>query len=734
MEKYENDLLNYPFTIRTQVSHKKGESDRKRIYCEDICTFDIETTSFFYDYDRKPFLYHPGEDPNYWCGVYAGTLCYLWQFGINGSYYYGRELDDFIKLLADFPPEMHVRIFVHNLPFEWNALAYKLTWNKIFAKTAHKPIKASCKEFPNIEFLCTLSLENCSLAAWGEMLGIPKLTGQLVYNVMRTPLTPLTAEELEYGQRDLEVMYVGLKKELTIYKSVWKLPMTSTGKIRQVVKQILFDSPGYVPYIKKLVPENPYQLHTSNLCFQGGYTHGNRTMINHVWENYDGKHGGHYDFTSSYPYELVANKFPCTSWMYMKKELPDPATFEDHAYKMHLVLIGIESQFQNNYISTNHCACVNAEEDNGRLMKADSCDIWVTELDWDIISEAYSIKKVEVLEVWEAKKDYLPLPFVEYVLQLFADKTELKGVDKDRYNMIAKPFLNGLFGLCCTNVVMGEVEYDPEDHKWSKQRLTSAKVNEHLEKIRKYTDKRYFLNYDWGVWCATSARHKIWKLIMQYDRHVLYVDTDSLFTNIPIDFTEYNKSIDAKLEKVCAERGLDVCKTRPKSRKGKICYLGRLVEEPEWVQFKYLGSKRYCERRKYDPEKDPEELDGKLHLTCAGINKEAVSVLKDDINSFKWNMVFDKDEEDVSKLLHTYVEYQPDITFPDGYVSHQRSGVNLRPNGYKLKPDQTYEDLMEGICYGLKNEQYENQLRSVWYDDLPFAEDVHYVQLNIGKE
>ena len=162
MQKYTGELTNYPFTIRTITSHKKGESENKRIFCEDIFTFDIETTSFFYGDDNIPFIYHTGEDPDYWNEVNAGGIPYIWQFGVNGTYYYGREFEDFYRLLDDFPENMKVRIFIHNLSFEW-AWCDGLTWEKVFARTPHKPMKASCKEFPNIEFLCTLTLENMSL-------------------------------------------------------------------------------------------------------------------------------------------------------------------------------------------------------------------------------------------------------------------------------------------------------------------------------------------------------------------------------------------------------------------------------------------------------------------------------------------------------------------------------------------------------------------------------------------
>ena len=701
MQKYTGELTNYPFTIRTQVSHKKGEADKRRIFCEDIFTFDIETTSFFYDIDKKPFLYHPGEDPDYWCGINAGGLPYLWQFGVNDHYYYGRDFADFYRLLEDFPDNMKIRIFVHNLSFEWNWMD-GLTWNKVFAKSPHKPIKASCAEFPNIEFLCTLSLENMSLADWGDTLGIPKLVGFLDYNRMRTPLTQLTDEELQYGQRDLEVMYAGLKRELETYSSVWKLPMTSTGKIRMVCKDLLLCENEYRNFIKKLVPENPYMYRTSMLVYAGGYTHGNRCFVNRVVYNDDGKHGGHYDYTSSYPFEMVVGKMPMTTWEYVAKKIPDDSRFDDYAYKMHLIFKDLRSELQNTYIPFSHCECVLPVLDNGRVRKAKQCELWCTEQDWQIIKQAYSWASVEVVEMWEARKDYLPKKFVEYVLELFA----LKANDP-KY----KPFVNGLYGMCVTALLQSEVEWNDEDGEWHIHRITEEKVIEHLEKLRRFKDNRYFLNYDWGVWISNGSRVRLWNdLIIPYDKHVIYADTDSIFTDIALDVSAYNKTIDERLKKVCDIRGLDFEKTRPYSKKkGYKTPLGQLTVEPEWSEFKTLGAKKYCERWKSD---------GKLHLTISGVSKDAVSLLKDDINNFRDGFIFDKDEPDVHKLMHTYFDSQPDITFPDGYVSHQRRGVNLRPNGYRLSLDASFDDLAKGIMNEAKSESYQNHLRGIWYDDI----------------
>ena len=351
-------------------------------------------------------------------------------------------------------------------------------------------------------------------------------------------------------------------------------------------------------------------------------------------------------------------------------------------------------------------------------MEADECDIWITEQDLEVIDLAYTYdkKKTQVLEVWRAKKDYLPLKFVEYVLQLFHDKTALKGVDDEAY-ALAKAFLNSLYGMCVTALIASEVEWLDDKLDWKIHKITKQKVEEHLKKLGMWRDTRYFLNFDWGVWISNGSRTRLWKdIIIPYDKHILYADTDSAFTDIAIDWTDYNKSIDARVARVCEERGLDIEKTRPYSKKGKQSKIGNFTTEPMWTEFKTLGAKRYCERRAFKEGDD--DLDGKLHLTVAGINKEAVSCLHDDIENFKNGCVFDKDEDDVSKLLHTYIDYMPDIIFPDGYVSHQRRGVNLRPNGYKLKMDKSFDDLIDEASNGFYNESYETHLRSVWFDDI----------------
>ena len=715
MEAYAIDrpLKDFNYNLRVVKSHHKGEYGKQTIYCEDIFTFDIETTSFFYKDDLKPFLYKPGKTPEYWTEQNAGALPYLWQFGINDKYYYGRELTEFYQALSDIPNHIKIRVGVFNFPFEWHFLD-GLHWDFIFAKSRHRPIKATCIEFPNIEFYCLYALIDRSLEEWGKTLGIEKL--EMEYNKLRTPLTKLSRKELQYAQRDLEIMYYGIKDELREYGSVWNLPMTATGAVRRMCKELLMANDDYKRYIKKLLPSNWYQYATSRKVFWGGYAHANRTCTGITWKNKDGKHGGHFDYISAYIAQMaLRHGFPCTEWAYAPKRLPDPEVdLEKRAYKLHLRFKNIRCEMQNTFIPFAKVKSENAVVDNGKIISADIVDIWCTDLDYYVIRKMYTwgedrkneSEGVEILESWYAYTDYLPKALVSNLLELFVNKTTLKHVPgrENDYNH-AKKRLDSIYGMCATSLIQASINWDMNAEEWSYDSVYAKDVEERIHKLKFWKDTRYFVAYDWGVYVAAWSRYTLMMdLIIPNDNICMYSDTDSAFLKKNIDFSQYNAEVERKMEEVCIKRGLDPEKIRPYNPDGIKCVLGALSREPDFVEFRTLGSKRYIERRKDT---------GKLVMTVSGVNKEAVESLQDDINNFKDGTVFDKDAKEVSKLLHTYIDHMPDITFPDGYISHQRRGVNLRPNGYRLRTEREPEEIIKDISKGAHVSEYEKHLRGV---------------------
>lgn len=706
MIPYANQLRDYKFNVETKRSHHKGKDGKykKDKYCNDILTFDIETTSAWIR-EGKIIGYEKGHSNEFWNDLEPLALCYLWQFSINGDVYYGRELEDFWKVLGDLPADVKFIIWVHNLSYEFQFLCNILTWDKVFARTPHKPMKCSCKEYPQVEFRCSYILTRLSLASWGKQIGVQKAVGDLDYEKIRTPLTPLTDEELHYGEMDCRVLEAGIKEYLKKYKTLRNIPLTQTGTVRRVVKELLTSDKEYVRKVKKLVPKSAKEYKRLQRIFAGGYTHANQMYAGKVVDEFI----EHYDFASSYPTVMIAEKYPMSAWYYNGvNTIPDESEFENTAFIFCLEFQNIRSISFNTYIQTSKCTGSGFKFDNGRLLEAETMEITVTEQDWITIKNNYEWDHLTVRRIYRADKDYLPRPFLKYILELYGNKTSLKGVSgqEDLY-LQSKQYINSLFGMMVTALIQSDIVFS--EGQWSTKALTEDDVIKKLTKLKDFHDreKRYFLSYSWGCWVTAYARRNLWKCIESCDHDVLYGDTDSLFIRGKQDFTWYNKEVTEKLRRSCEVNDIDFNLTRPKTPKGVEKPLGVFEKEDDCCQFKTLGAKRYVERRIND---------NKLHLTVSGINKDAVELLKDNIDNFRDGFDFDKDSECVTKKLSTYLDDIPDVIWPDGYKSHHKYGINMRNTGYLMTITDEYKLLIKYMEYTLDDlpEAFINHLRGTW--------------------
>lgn len=684
---YDNQLTTYKYQIRTRKSHHKNKDGSYTVtnYCDDIFVFDIETTSAWLEND-KVIAYKKGCSADYWNNLTPLALPYIWQFSVNDTVYYGRELSDFTSVVLNhLPKDVNIIIWVHNLSFEFAFLAGLLTFDNVFARSAHKPMYAKCKEYPNIQFRCSYMLTRLSLESWGKQIGVNKKSGDLDYDIMRSPLTPLTDKELTYCEYDDLVVYAGIQTYVKQYGTQFDIPLTQTGTVRLEVKNRLMSDAVYNMFIKKLVPATAYDYQRLQTVFAGGYTHANRFYAGEVIRGVI----EHYDFASSYPTVMVCEKYPSTPWIRQESELPDINTFDEWAYIMELTFTNIESTSYNTYLQAYKCNySSDVLLDNGRIIKAGTVSITCTEQDYLTITENYQFDTITITGLWSSKKEYLPKVFIEYILELYGNKTSYKDVDgmTDIY-LQSKQYINSLFGMSVTAIVQAPVEFNGT--KWISKPLTVEDVNKALEKLKRPTlsNKKYFLNYSWGCWITAYARRNLWRCIHSIDRQVIYCDTDSIFCKGKQDFSWYNEEVTAKLKKACSDLSIDFELTRPKTPKGKSKPLGVFDKEDNCTEFITLGAKRYCERR----------ADGKLYLTISGINKGAVELLNDDINNFKDGFDFDKDAPCVKKKLCSYLTDMPEVAYPDGYTSRYTHGINLRNNGYLLQLTDEYKALIE-LC------------------------------------
>ena len=113
----------------------------------------------------------------------------------------------------------------------------------------------------------------------------------------------------------------------------------------------------------------------------------------------------------------------------------------------------------------------------------------------------------------------------------------------------------------------------------------------------------------------------------------------------------------------------------PVTREGREYWLGVAETEGDkdlYTEFKYMGAKRYCGRCVQD---------GELHITVAGVPKEAgAKCLDDDISNFHPGFVFDGKR--TGKKTHVY--FIKDKIYIDENGNETGDSISLIPCDYEL--------------------------------------------------
>lgn len=653
---------------------KKKENKEWIYYLDIVVSFDIETSSFINNGEKH------------------GNM-YIWMLCCEGKTCIGRTWDEFtdtIEYMVDTLGLNYYRrvvVWIHNLAFEFQWFCKKFNWSNIFAREKRKPMKATT--FDGVEFRCSYMLSGCSLEKVGKDLQkykVNKLVGNLDYKLVRGPKTYLSDNELKYCINDVLVVCGYIWEQMEYYGKLTKLPLTNTGRVRKLCKDRCYDKKHYGKYRELMnrltLQEDEYKL--VKRAFQGGFTHANYLYSEDTLESVQS-----YDFTSSYPTVMVAEKYPCT-----KGEKVD-VTIEEIEENQYVYCYIFNVRFKNirtkvdyeNYISKSKCWELSKPiENNGRIMKADLLTTTITEIDYFIIKEYYEWDEIEVGECWRYRKAYLPTPLVETIVELYEDKTTLKDVPGQELDyLLKKGMLNSCYGMSCMEVAMDEVTFD---EIWeSKEPILS-------ECIEKYNnDKSRFLFYPWAVYITAYARRNLFYGISECKDDYIYADTDSikiLNKDNHKDFIErYNKWITQKLEMACNYHHIDVERIRPKTIKDEPKPLGVWDDDGFYDKFKTLGAKRYLIESK-----------GKLKATVAGVSKfklaEYLTQQDDAFEFFQDGMVVP--EEYSGKLTCAYfdnkikgkmADYQGNI-----YEYEEDSGIYMGTSEYNLGISELYRILL----------------------------------------
>ena len=673
------------------------------------CAFDIETSSFYND---------------------SGDKCacmYIWQFGIDGITIYGRVWEEFIYLLEqlmDYLGLSHRRklvIYVHNLGYEFQFIRKWFEWDRVFAIKNRRPVYCITGPF---EFRCSLFLSNYSLEKIGDSqlnkYPVKKLTGSLDYSKVRHSQTPLTDSELAYCVNDVRVVMSYIQEKIEHDGSIIDIPLTNTGYVRRYCRLECYGKGEnkkklleYRALMKSLRVSSVDEYKQMERAFMGGFTHASAIWSNKILTTpeatfqsdnvVDDMESG--DIISSYPGEMVRKYFPMTSFEYVgivtsesefQRYLSDYCCIFDIEFTDLQPAVTFENVLSLSRCQTSGKVVVN----NGRIVSAELCRTTLTELDYDTVSKFYKWSKKRVINLRIAHRGYLPRDLILAVLNLYQDKTELKGVlGKEVEYLVSKNMINAAFGMMVTSIIRKLYSYSSEDDIWSVE--DEADVLSRLTSYNKNFNR--FLYYGWGIYVTAHARHSLFKAIYEFGEDYIYSDTDSIkgmnFSKHLPFFKRYNDEVYIELARMCQHYNIDFNMCRPKTSKGEEKVIGTWEIDARYCAFKTAGAKRYMY----------EYPDGKLSMTVAGVNKKyALPYLLSTYGSNEMVFYIFGDgmfipEGNTGKQSVTYID-----EFTTGLVKdylgqtivfNERSSIHMEPQSFYMSLIGDYLKFLEGVEY-----------------------------------
>ena len=684
----------------SQIEFTTIKTNKKIEFFNLECSFDIETTSTYINHDEK------------------FAFMYLWTIGFKDSnyVYHGRTWQEFIEFTEaiqkhfQLNKERRLVVYVHNLSYEFQFMRKYLEWEEVFSVDSRKPIKAVTTG--GIEFRDSYILSGFSLARLAKNLinhDIEKLVGDLDYSLVRHSGTVLTMQEIDYAINDVLIVMYYINEQMNYYKDISKIPMTNTGRVRKFVRDWCYYSnrnhqktsrAKYYRYRRIMedltLDSKTYKMLTR--AFMGGFTHANAKYVGKVLHDVTS-----IDFNSSYPAVMLSEQFP------MSKAIPTELTKEKdfNYYRKRFCLLfdvkftGLIAKIpQENYISESKCFQLEgALINNGRVQKADVLATTITEVDFEIIEQCYEWEKMEVANLHRYYKGYLPYAIVQSIIELYEDKTVLKGVEGSEVEyLLSKGMLNSVYGMCVTAIVRDEITYTDD---WE---LQPADVEEQIQNYNE--SKNRFLYYPWGIWTTAYARRNLWYGIVAMGDDYIYSDTDSIkFLNYEKHkpFIEtYDKHLIKKLEKMCSLYKIPIEKLKPRTKEGLEQFIGLWDFDGHYSKFKTLGAKRYLVEH---------SKTGELELTVAGLSK------KDGLEYMKRVCNNDQDKvfamfndelhipaDETGKNTHTYIDSEQEYMILDYRgkegKAEARSGVHLEKAEFTLSLAREYVNFLKMLQAG----------------------------------
>lgn len=646
------DILQYVRPCRYNAGRPKHNVKK---YADIIATFDIESTNL--PEIKQAFMWH-------------------WQACVDGLVCVGRTWEEYQSFLDGvdrwLPEGLCFVQYVHNLGYEFQFLRaiHDFTADEVFCLTGRKVAK--CEIGKRFEYRCSYVLTNMSLREFLKKMGVEHQKLELDYSAIRYPWTPITKEELDYCIVDVLGLYEALRRMFkNDHSNIANVPLTSTGYVRQDFKKAMRKG-GYIPLVKECAPTYDVYLMLRR-AFRGGNTHANRCYTGIIMENVTS-----YDRASSYPDVLVNMPYPIKPFERQRITLLEEV-LDGFPYLLHVEFKDMEQSdpfYGVPYLSIHKCYNLRGIiNDNGRVVKADSLETYLTDIDLEIVKQQYKWSSAKVLKAYRSEYGFLPKAMKDVTMDYYERKTKLKGVEgQEVYYNKAKNKLNSVYGMCATNPVRTSVIFNGTDFEVEQVDEKAA-----LEKA----NKKSFTVFAWGCWCTAWARYWLEKAIRLCGHNFIYCDTDSVKYVGTVDFSELNREIQERSERHGAYAD---------DPAGVRHYLGVYEHDATYKRFVTLGAKKYA----YEDDKG-------LHITISGVSKSGAAEMGC-LENFKEGFIF-RESAGMEAFYNDVWMEEPLII--DGHELPISPNIYLSSSQYRLGLTTDYKWL-----FRLTQEQFDKILKS----------------------
>lgn len=655
-----------------------GKNRHKQLFYNYPCSFDIETSTI------RPGTYGYMHKDGRPLGV-----PYLFQWNIYGQVIICRYIEEAARIFeylgeAFCTKNRRLIIFDHNLGYEYGFFKdyWPLVYKECFALDVHHPVTLHLKTGLIIRDsykMTNMSLDTLAKDWSTEWLKAPDI---MDYRKIRMPWDILDEMTLLYSALDVLSLSDAISGFLSARDAMpWTKNPTSTSFVRSEFKKVIGIS------AKKRTKEQHRYFETLQECkidekiynmllrqARGGNTHANRAITG-IEQGKNGKGVAHFDITSSYPTQMVCYpEYPISYWYNLDPgaAIEDIMLLERSGYctlfDMTLINPRIKENIPVPYLAIAQCRTLKGwseYSDNGRYLNgAEMLATTIYGIEWPIIASQYDYDGVVITSGYFAEKGYLPDILRRFILNLYAKKTELKGVaEKAVEYALAKTYVNGVFGMAFTRIIREKMVFD----KLGIFEGDAPEASPELERFQRSTS--YFLCYAWGSMTATLGRVYLQKMIDAVGfKRFLYCDTDSVFCLDPEDSRAKIKALETEIKAYQRRCGMQLTYY---DIKGRPHELGGIDEEDE-CSFKTFGAKKYVTIT---------EKEG-LVCTIAGVPKKEGSKILKTMDDFKEGVIFPGSQ--TNKLCLWYNDDEK-ITLQEGKKRLRvKSNIAMLPVDYIL--------------------------------------------------